>query len=358
MYFEPKPKTKREDLFGANYALTTILKALAEASTRLIVIKGLRRVGKTSLLNVALAESKSPSLKIDIRDSPFYDKREFFLYLINSLEQQIGKSFFHKVIESISGMGIRYQEFSIELFFSQEKNSSLFFKKLNENLAQNKKELILAFDEAQLLKAIKFDYVLASIFDNYSQIKIILSGSEIGLLDKFLGKRDYDSPLYGRACLEINLAKLKDEETRQFLEWGFAQIGKKIAFEEIQEVIAELDGIIGWATYYGWLRKGGLSHSKALEEVKLKGQELTRREWEQFLHSRKAKAKYLRVLKSITHGRNTWVEIKYNFQKDRIKITDSQLELYLKELLDYGFIEKEAEVYRISDPLLMAALKR
>jgi hypothetical protein len=87
---------------------------------------------------------------------------------------------------------------------------------------------------------------------------------------------------------------MKEQEVVQFLKNGFSQINKKIEFEEIMEIIENLDGIIGWITHYGWFRSKGFSHKKALEKVKEEGSALTKKELETFLQSRKARVKYLK----------------------------------------------------------------
>ncbi|MEK6845166.1 MAG: ATP-binding protein, partial [Nanoarchaeota archaeon] len=228
---------------------------------------------------------------------------------------------------------------------------------LNRQLKAKRSSLILAFDEVQLLKQIKFDYILASIFDNYLALKVVVTGSEVGLVDSFLGKEDYDAPLYGRALTEIIIKKQNTEDTSRFLEEGFAQFGGKISFAEINEVIAQLDGIIGWSTFYGWLRYKNNSHAGALAKVRKEGKETARRELQKFLDMRKTESKYLRLLKYLAQGYNTWGELKYNFAKDKLKVADSQLLLYLNELRDYGFVEKAEEQYLIPDPLLVLAVK-
>jgi len=357
MYFDIKPKTKREDLFGVDYALRSLIGYLSDNTTRMIVIKGLRRMGKTSLLNVALNESKVDSVKIDVRESPYYDKKEFLRFLVSKMKQKTGESLVHKIVKKISGFAVGYKDLSATILLSKGENLALFFDNFNKQLAKKKKKFILAFDEVQLLKQIGFDFVLASIFDNYSHIKLLLTGSEIGLLDKFLGKKIYKAPLFGRGYFEIGLKRIKEEEATRFLEEGFKQIKKKIGIEEIKEVIENFDGIIGWITHYGWLRSKAISHEKAIEKVKEEGKELSKRELGDFLKARRAKSKYMKILKYLTHGNNSWSMLKYSFEKEGIKVTDSQLSLYLKELIDYSFIEKANCKYAISDPMMLKAAR-
>ncbi len=350
MYFDIQPKTEKEDLFGVDAGLQTFISHLQNPSTRMIVIKGLRRTGKTSLLNVALKESKVDYVKIDVREGPFYSRDEFMAFLIKKIRQKIGESYIDKVMKKISGVALSYKEFTAQVFFSKKENLSFFFETLSKELG--KRQLILAFDEAQLLKEIHFDFILASIFDNYKNIKLVLTGSEVGLLDNFLGKKEYQAPLYGRAYFEIESRRLNEEDAIRFLQEGSYQIHKTILFHELQDVRENLDGIIGWLTQYGYLRLN-VSHEKALERIKEEGKEIVRKEFAAFLQTRKAKQRYMNIVKEIAKGNNIWTILKHNLAKAGTKVGDSQLVFYLKELIDYGYIEKTNERYSLADPLLV-----
>lgn len=351
MYFNITPKSNREDFFGQDYQVNLFKSYLQDDSVRLIVIKGLRRVGKTSLLNIGLQEAKVNFVKIDVRDTPFYDRQEFFLFLLQRIKEKCG-NLWEKILSKISGISVNYQTFSLELFFAQERNISSFFSSLNEQLKKERKYFILAFDEVQLLKAIKFDYFLASLFDNYPYLRLVLTGSEMGLVNKFLGKEDYDAPLFGRAYLEINLDKIKEEAMAGFLVKGFKQLKKKITLSEIKEVLDNFDGIIGWTTYYGWYRGKELSHEKALEKVKIEGKIIVQKELDNFLATKKAKTLYLKIIRYLAQRKNNWSLLRQSFLKEGLKISDSQLSFCLRELIASGFIEKLNEQYFLVEPLL------
>ena len=96
MYFNTLPKTEKKDLFGVDYVLKNLIAALTDNSTRLIVIKGLRRVGKTSLLNVALNEAKVDFVKIDVREGNYYVREEFFNFLLRQIQPKTG-NFLEKI---------------------------------------------------------------------------------------------------------------------------------------------------------------------------------------------------------------------------------------------------------------------
>ncbi len=357
MYFTPEPKTDKKDLFGMDYTLSVLLDYIRDPNTRMVVIKGLRRVGKTSLLNVALQESHSFVVKIDVRDGPYAEKHEFLRFLFQKIQQALGESLLQKITRSLSALQLGYGTFSTTFYFSQQENLMLFFEHLNRYLKEKKKILILAFDEAQLLKRIGFDYLLASIFDNYTQIKIVLTGSEIGLLDQFVGKHDAHAPLFNRIYGEIEVKRLPPEQTIRFLHEGFQQLHKALSIEESREIIDTLDGIIGWTTSYGWFRSKNYTHTAALSRVKEEGKALVQQELHRFLETRKNQPNYLILLRALSSGERIWSDLKKIYAKKHHNINDSQLQLYLQELLQYGFIEKTNEKYLIADPLLVDAMK-
>ncbi len=355
MYFDLAPKAKKKDLYGMDFTVDSLVSYLKDPSVRMLIIKGLRRTGKTSLLNVALEESKCHFLKIDVRESPYDDRDEFEKYLIERIKEAVGESLIEKVLKKISGIGLSYKDVEAKVYWKNKAVSSSFFAQLNTELQAKKKYLILAFDEAQLLSKIKFDNLLAAIYDNYLQFKLVLSGSEVGLLDKFIGRKDADAPLFGRGAIEIETKKLDSEQASQFLKEGFSQLKKSLSLGEIKEVLEQLDGIIGWATLYGWLRSQNIAHKSALLKVTEEGSKLAKKELDNFLHNRNRVA-YTLVLRLITQGHNQWGIIKQQFAKKDKAVSDRQLDLYLKELIDYNFVEKADQVYSVPDPLLVRAL--
>ncbi len=357
MYFDLAPKAKKKDLYGMDFTVDSLVSYLKDPSVRMLIIKGLRRTGKTSLLNVALEESKRNFLKIDVRESPCDNRDEFEKYLVEKIKEAVGESLIEKVLKKISGMGFSYKDVGARVYWENKTVSPSFFAQLNAELHAKKEYLILAFDEVQLLSKIKFDNLLAAIYDNHIQFKLVLSGSEVGLLDKFIGRKDADAPLFGRGAIEIETKKLDSEQASQFLKEGFAQLKKGLSLGEIKEVLEQLDGIIGWTTLYGWLRSQNMAHKSALLKVTEEGSKLAKKELDNFLHKRN-RVVYTLVLKLITQGHNQWGMIKQQFAKKDKAVSDRQLDLYLKELIDHNFVEKADQVYSVPDPLLVRALSQ
>jgi len=59
----------------------------------------------------------------------------------------------------------------------------------------------------------------------------------------------------------------------------------------------------------------------------------------------------LKLIKYLKTGRNTWSSLRQAFKKEGLRVSDSQLNSYLKELAEFGFIEKITDKYFVTDPL-------
>ena len=66
MYFDPKPKKRKEDLYDREKELEEFEKSLK--TSPLTVVTGIRRLGKTSLILVGLSDK--PSVVVDLRGVP------------------------------------------------------------------------------------------------------------------------------------------------------------------------------------------------------------------------------------------------------------------------------------------------
>ncbi len=132
MYFEITPKVRREDLFGMDYLVESLKRHLTDKNVRMVVIKGLRRTGKTSLLNVALNEIKQKWVKIDVRESPFYDRKEFYVYVIEKIKEVVGETLLQKIFKYIKGVGLSYDKVATTIYLRDEKTLYTFFGKLDK----------------------------------------------------------------------------------------------------------------------------------------------------------------------------------------------------------------------------------
>ncbi len=109
-------------------------------------------------------------------------------------------------------------------------------------------EMILVIDEAQELRRVaryRIDSILAYAYDHLHNIKIVLSGSQIGLLYRFLRINDPQAPLHGRAYVELKLSPLSREQSQDFLEKGFTEQGLSVSKELIDYIVDRVNGVIG-----------------------------------------------------------------------------------------------------------------
>ena len=179
-YFDPKPKTNRSDLYDREEELNELIRLIKISP--LILILGLRRTGKTSLLYTALNEIKIPNIIIDSRELPYnkiISPNDFTELLIRNLNKflksrrKIANKFINliKNIESINIMGLSIK-------FKRNKAASTLIDLLNSlnKLAEEENfKLIIAFDEAQELRritALRLDKLFAYIYDNLKKYYI------------------------------------------------------------------------------------------------------------------------------------------------------------------------------------------
>lgn len=193
MLFDPEPKRRSIDLFDFDNELKSLMDALIK--DKLTLVTGLRRYGKTSLILTGLNESKVKYIYVDCRllpDNPTV--RDFIILIVNS---GLSNSWFRRIIKRLDFIEVGALGIRVKL-----KRASEGLIRLIEGLG----DMVLVLDEAQLLRIIKMNLtrLLAYIYDN-TPTRLVLSGSEVGLLYDFLGIHDPESPLFGRAYREVRL---------------------------------------------------------------------------------------------------------------------------------------------------------
>ncbi len=348
MLFDLGPKENRSDLFGREREMDALGESI-RLREKLIVIYGVRRVGKTSILRVFLNEKKVPYILIDIRDI-YFENGYVSLPVICE-----------NIISEFEGF-IRKLGFETGKIFDAGAYDSLTkaLKAINEWSSSRKLNFVIAFDEAQYLRLggkTKYDGIIAWSIDNLSNIAYILTGSEIGVLKDFLSYEDVKAPLYGRFRNEITVGRFDAERSKEFLSRGFEEQGLKVEKAELDGAVAQIDGIAGWLTYYGYYRTvKKLAREKAMEKVYAEGSKITMEEVDRLLS--KSRGRYLHLLKAVAEGIDSWAEIKRYITAKAGKIPDTRLASLLDSLLKFGFIEKDGNSYRIIDPILLHGLKK
>ncbi len=365
--FDPGPKARREDLYDRERELETLINAV-EKCEPLILLLGPRRCGKTSLLQVALNECRVPNIVLDCR---VFEERIHIRYadLMKVLEKKLNEFAkpFNRVLEFLRRVrGIRILGSGIEFETYSVRNVSLteIFEALSRWAEDEGRCLVIAFDEAQELSKLRGATILPTIayaYDYLRNLSFVFTGSMMGLLYRFLKLDDPRSPLYGRGFVEVRLAPFPREQAVDFLIKGFREHGVEPPIEVLEYAVDRLDGVPGWLTLFGYtaLNRGRIDR-EIVDEVLEIASGMVLEELKHFLEPRYQAAKrYLAILRAVAQGFDTWSKIKKFLEvEEGSKVSDSDLYLLLKNLLDASILRKEDNEYRIADPVLAYAILR
>jgi len=335
--FDTRPKHDKKDLFGREKELENLKRSLLSCPLTLLV--GIRRIGKSSLLNIALndlKESGELSLFFDVREIYFVSGTINMGILCNKFENQLRnisakQSLFEKLREI---RGVTLGPFGLQ-FDWRKTELSVILGKMDKWAENNGEKIILAFDEAQYFAESEtksqIKALLAHLYDYQRNIKIVLTGSEVALLYEFIGINDPSSELYGRHANEISLNPLTEKEAKKFLEEGFSYERVKVSEEVIEDAVENLGGIIGWLTKFGAettemairIGKTAIKDPKeisgVLEKIRKEAKAQIMKEVERLVKKEGGKQEdYKRVLYLLARGYETFEEIRSVFM-DKIK---------------------------------------
>ena len=265
-------------------------------------------------------------------------------------------------IKRIRGISVCGVEVKIKV--SPKRTLQLFsnlLETLNEWGEHYGKRAIIVFDEAQYLRfsRINFRSLIAYVYDNLTNITLILTGSEVGLLHDFLRIDDPSSELYGRYMYEVVLKRFSREKSIDFLIKGFKEYDIEPPRDVIEEAVSRLNGIVGWLVFFGRICLDKGVSREAIDEAFSKGVRLVMEELSE-LYRRSPRYRY--VLEAIAYGHDTWSKIKRYLTARELKpIPDLTLHEILQVLQKMTIIEKvykEGELrYKIIDPVIEYAIK-
>ncbi len=375
MYFDEAPKTERKDIFNYSEQFEKLLSSLSEGR-RLITIEGRRRTGKTSLLLSCLNEFGHPYVVLDGRafsSSPQVRREEFVELLEDSLnaflkrERRLGA----KVVDALkhvqglepsagttAGISLRWGPKPRDTV-----NISTLLDALSEEAVKQKTTFVIALDEAQeFRKIMRYDLtsVLAHAYDYCRGVQFVVTGSEIGMLHKFLRVDDPKAPLYARAAVRVELPGLDADKAKEYLRQGFAQIRVRVADEMLEKVSQRFDGVIGWLTYCGFkAREEKELGERTVEEAARLARRMVAAEFRSFLGLYRSD-RYEAIMKSLAGGSRTWAQLKKAVEAEEgMAIGQSEITKLLSNLEDAGFVAKSDDgAYAIPDPMVSEAALR
>ncbi len=360
MLFDPRPKTSRRELYDREDELQA-LEDFARRGSPLMVMLGIRRIGKTSLLRVFLHESGHPFIYIDARalEEQGYRRESLYRMLSSELTRLRGKwAGLVEYLRLLEGVEIGPALVRFDLV---RRLPSLIevFSRIDEWAVDSGRSVIVAVDEAQLLRYLRggkgridFTQIVSYAYDHLRSIRFVLTGSEVGLLMDFLGFNDPGGWLYGRVRDELVVARFDHGKSIDFLENGFSECGATYAGSVLEEITAKVDGIPGWLTYFGYYYCKNPS-PEAVQQVYEEAKTLAIDEL------RKLPSRYYALaLKAIALGYSKWRNIKQALElwKGR-PLTNAQVTRALKALSKLSLIEKVGDRYKILDPIIAGAAK-
>nr|WP_281360028.1 ATP-binding protein [Metallosphaera tengchongensis] len=320
------------------------------------MVSGLRRTGKSSVVMISIGELKFPYIYIDLRR---FEEKSYFSYkdFLIEIEREVNKLVkrFPSLLDFLKGVkGLNVM--GNEVKFNWGRKERLSFSFLLEALNDWTRDVVVVvMDEAQELinlRGVNLLYPLAYSFDNLSKVKIILSGSKMGLLYRFLRADDANSPLFGRAMNEVELHPFNRVESVNFLRKGFEELG--IEFKDHERVYEEVGGIPGWLTYFGYYYYRTRDFNDAIKRTTDKARDLTVNEFNNFLLKRTiAKDRYMTVMRTIARECSRWSEIKSALEvNEGRELSDSEIYNYLNRLMDSSWIVKRGDLYCPAEKLI------
>lgn len=365
LLFDEEPKMQFKDFFERRDYVNAITESVN--NRRLIIITGIRRVGKTSLIKTTLFEKIEYSIYIDAR----------YLARVNTISDiEVLKLFRNRiqdfirnnqsklkklisVLKNVNGVKIEGIEISFDLKNPGEVDLHGLFEAINTWAKENNNtKIVLAIDEIQEFnksKEIDVSAILVYIYENCKNIVLIVTGSEVSLMYDFFQFNNPDGYFYGRSYEELHVLPLDKHQSKQFLKQGFQEIKGKLNDQDnevIDKAANQLGGVVGWLIKFANLCKNEIDEKQIIKTQK-QGSILSRKEFEKFLmkDSDMDEENCKKVMNKLSNPK------KYNLKEDILN--EHELHECLDYLVEANYIEKlDEERYFCVDPLLTQSFRQ
>jgi AAA+ ATPase superfamily predicted ATPase len=360
MLFDLEPKEEKSELFGRDEQVNELLRLLK--SGRWVAVLGPRMVGKTSLIRVVMNELKKEGRKALYANffgvSSVASATRLLVERINE-----NKSFLEKLKEKVAGT----ESFSVSkegVSWTGRGEPTHTLRHVLAGLCDRKSPPLVVFDEVQELYAVapQLIKVLKNVWDTTSGgILFAFSGSKFGMLHAM----ERETAMSGRPPAEMRLKAFDEETSKAFLRRGAGEHGRVMTEEQLSEVVADLDGIVGWLTLFG--SNYVIQKKSVPDAIRLtvrEGRKIVLKEFKNFVKGRDEQVftAVLRILSPRTEF--TWSQVKRAVETIvGRRLNNNSFNRVIGALIDSEYVEESSvekgasshRRLRIVDPLVARA---
>ena len=369
MLFSTRPKDDRRDLYDRESEIEAIKESVRRREW--IAVLGIRRVGKTSVVNVSIGESNAIPLKVNLmrlhnpRRSR-YSRDEFIGLLLEGINQIVRSSTLggrlSRFVSNILGIDeeifLDFNSMRIKprLKRFRAHDVATLLRETDSFAEDNGKSLVLVLDEAQELAKIDLDLstLFHDVYENCRNTVVVMTGSMVRIVERVLRDVEYGEPFFGRYIRKVELPRFTADQSEDFLRRGFQQEGVSVDPGVVEEAVARLDGVPGWLTIFGSELSFSLKHGMApnLEEIVEKAIEEAENEAGNFLRYTQSPERYSAIILSLHRlgGRGRLSEIaRVSGTLLGEDIPQPRVYALLNRLADYGFVKADDEEYSLPE---------
>ena len=368
MLFDVRPKVNREDLYGRDKEVDEIKESIDRKVW--IAVYGMRRVGKTSVVNVAVNDSRYIVINLNLvriydPKKEKYPKTSFVSLFLESIKEAVKQyTLGGRIIRFVSNvLGIDENSFidfnlvkirpRLKKFRGEDVSSTI--RELDLLAGDNKRTLVLIFDEAQeLMKVdgINFSSVFHDIYDYCKNTTVIFTGSSVGILENMLKDLEYEKPFFGRFIRRIKIERFNEQLSRDFLLKGFAQEGVTVQEDVINDALRRFGGIPGWLTFFGFEYSFRIRHGEKqvnVDDIEKMAVEEVRKEVKDFILGTQSPERYSAAILALDRlgGKGSAADVTKVVSSILSDVPEPRIYEILNRLVNMGFIEKENEEYSI-----------
>ena len=365
MLFDVRPKEDKRDLYDRERELSEIRESIDRRVW--LSVYGFRRVGKTSVVNVAVNDQRYIVVKVNLMrlydpKKRRYSRPDFIRVFLEGINEAIRRyTLGGRVVRFISNvLGVDEETFlefnavkigvRLRRFRDQDINSVI--REFNQLAKDNGKILVVVFDEAQELmkvNGLNLPSLLHDIYDYCKDTVIIFTGSMIGLVEGMLRGLEYDKPFFGRLIRRVKVDKFNEDQSRDFLHRGFEEEGVRVSEDVINDAMTRFDGIVGWLTLFGAEYSFRVKHGESVDLSEVEGMAINevKEEFKGFLLGSQSPERYSAVIIALDRlgGKGTLGEVAKVVKALIRETPESRVYEILNRLVNMGFIERIDDEY-------------